>query len=56
MKRIVIEVYNTTRNLLTENRDVLEALAKKLLEKGTMDGAEIDALIQEAGSIRAVEV
>ncbi len=56
MKRIVVEAYNTAKNLLTENRDLLEAFAKTLLEKETMDGAEIDALIQEAESKRVVQV
>ena len=56
VKRIVIESYNTAKNLLTENRDVLEAFAKALLEKETMDGAEIDALIREAEARRTVHV
>jgi cell division protease FtsH len=55
VKKIVIEAYDTARNLLTENRDLLETLAKTLLEKETMDGAEIDALIQEVESKRAVQ-
>ena len=56
VKRIVVESYNTAKNLLTENRDLLEAFAKTLLEKETVDGAEIDALIQEAESKRVVQV
>jgi cell division protease FtsH len=56
VKKIVIEAYNTSKNLLTANRDILETLAKALLEKETMDGAEIDALIQEAESKRTVQV
>jgi len=55
VKKIVVEAYDTARNLLTENRDLLETLAKALLEKETMDGAEIDALIQEVESKRAVQ-
>ena len=55
VKKIVVEAYATARNLLTENRDVLETLAKKLLEKETMDGPEIDALIQEVESKRVVQ-
>jgi cell division protease FtsH len=55
VKKIVIEAYDTARNLLTENRDLLETLAKTLLEKETMDGAEIDALIREVESKRAVQ-
>jgi cell division protease FtsH len=56
VKRIVIESYNTAKNLLTENRDLLEAFAKTLLEKETIGGAEIEALIREAESKRTVQV
>lgn len=56
VKKIVVESYNTAKNLLTENRDLLEIFAKTLLEKETMDGTEINALIQEAESKRAVQV
>lgn len=55
-KRIVIEAYDTSKKLVTENLDLLEVLAKSLLEKETLDGAEIDALIQDATSKRTVQV
>ena len=56
VKRIVMEAYDTSKNLLLENRDILETFAKALLEKETMDGPEIEALIQEAEGKRAVQV
>lgn len=56
VKSIVIDAYDKSKNLLTENQDLLEAVAKALLEKETMDGAEIDALIQEVGSKRTIQV
>jgi cell division protease FtsH len=56
VKRIVIEAYDISKKLVTENLDLLEALAKSLLEKETMDGAEIEALIQEVTSKRTVQV
>jgi len=56
VKRIVIEAYDISKKLLTENQDLLDALASALLEKETMDGAEIDALIQEAGAKRTTQV
>ncbi len=56
IKKIVIEAYDTSKKLVTENLDLLEALAKSLLEKETLDGAEIDALIQDAISKRTVQV
>ncbi len=56
VKRIILDAYGTAKSLLTENRDLLEMLAKELLEKETLDGSEIDALIQEAESKRTVQV
>jgi cell division protease FtsH len=56
VKRIVFEAYNASKKLLTENQDFLDAFAKALLEKETMDGPEIDALIQEMESKRTVQV
>jgi cell division protease FtsH len=56
VKRIVIEAYDISKKLLTENHDLLAAFAKALLEKETMDGPEIDALIQEVESKRTVQV
>jgi cell division protease FtsH len=56
VKRIVLEAYKASKDLLTANRDILENFAKTLLEKETMDGAEIDALIQEAEAQRTVHV
>ncbi len=48
VKRIVIETYNEAKKLLEENYDLLVALSNALLEKETMDGSEIDKLIEEA--------
>jgi len=56
IKKIVLEAYDTSKKLVTENLDLLEALAKSLLEKETMDGAEIDALIHDATSKRTIQV
>jgi cell division protease FtsH len=56
VKRIVTDAYEKAKALLSENRDILDAFAKTLLEKETMDGAEIDALIKELESKRAVQV
>ncbi len=43
--RFVSEAYTVAKELLEKNVAVLEAFARKLLEKETLDGAEIDALI-----------
>jgi cell division protease FtsH len=41
VKRILEEGYELSKKILTENRDKLEALAKLLLEKETLDAEEI---------------
>ncbi len=51
IKRIVTEAYENTKKLLINNYDLLDKLAKTLLEKETIDGADIDALIAEKGAI-----
>jgi len=56
VKKIVMEAYGAAKNLLTENRDLLDALATALLEKETLDAAEIDTLIQEVESKRTFQV
>ncbi len=56
VKRIVMNAYNRARTLLAENKDMLEALAKSLLEKETMDAEEIDALIKDVESKRTIQV
>jgi cell division protease FtsH len=56
VKRIVIEAYNDAINLLTENRALLEIFAKKLLEKETLDGPEIDEIINEFERVKTVHV
>lgn len=55
-KKIVIDAYNRAKNLLSENKDLLGALAQTLLEKETMDATEIDTLIREVESQRAIKV
>jgi cell division protease FtsH len=47
VRRIVFEAYSSAKNLLVARFNLLEAFAKRLLEKETMDGAEIEQLIQE---------
>jgi cell division protease FtsH len=39
--------YNRTRNILDENIDILHKLAELLLEKETITGKELDALIRK---------
>lgn len=56
VKRIVFEAYSISKKILVENTYLLEALAKELLEKETLNGEEIDALIRETESKRPVQV
>jgi cell division protease FtsH len=53
VKRIVIEAYEVSKNLLSENKDTLEALKNALLERETMDVSEIDSLIEEVEGVRS---
>ena len=45
-KRIIDEAYAATRQLLSENRDQLDAVAQALLKYETLDGEEVRALIR----------
>ena len=47
VKRFVLESYNEAKNLLLENRGLLDKFAMKLLEKETMDNDEIEDLVRE---------
>jgi len=49
VKRIVMDAYNRAKRLLEENMNALNMLAKTLLEKETLDGAEIDKILKDAG-------
>jgi cell division protease FtsH len=54
VKRLVSEAYAQAKKLLTEKFTLLDAFAKKLLEKETMDGAEIDELIGQVEDMKPV--
>jgi len=55
VRGIVREAYRSAKDILTENSDILDSLAKLLLEKETLDSKEIDALIEDVRSKRTVE-
>jgi cell division protease FtsH len=55
IRKIVTEAYEDTKKLLKDNHDLLDALAKRLLEKETLDSDEIDRLIKEVKDERKVE-
>ncbi len=45
MKRIVDEKYEEAKNMLASNRDMLEAIAKELLDKETIDAEEFQDIM-----------
>ncbi|MFO7932211.1 MAG: ATP-dependent zinc metalloprotease FtsH [Thermodesulfobacteriota bacterium] len=44
---LVTESYNRAKQILTDNRDILNTLAERLLDKETVMGKELDELIYE---------
>jgi len=46
VRRIVEECYQRAKKLLLENRQVLDAIANRLLERETIDGEELDELLR----------
>jgi cell division protease FtsH len=46
VRRLVDEAYNSAYKILDENREVMHAMAAALLERETLDAAEIELLIQ----------
>ncbi|MDI6800755.1 MAG: ATP-dependent zinc metalloprotease FtsH [Thermodesulfovibrionales bacterium] len=55
IKRIVTGAYESAKKVLEENYNLLDSLAHALLEKETMEGHDIDKIIEEAGA-KQVEV
>lgn len=53
VKKIVDERYAIAKELLTQNRDMLEALSKELLDKETLDEKEFVELMEKIKSERA---
>ncbi len=45
IKKIIDERYSIAKKLLTENRDLLDAIAKELLEKETLDDNDVTEII-----------
>ena len=55
VKKIVDAQYEHAKNLLSENRDMLEYIAHNLLEKETLDEKEFEALMNEVKEQRERE-
>ena len=54
MKRIVDDKYEEAKRLLNENRDMLEAISKELLDKETIDADEFDVIMNRVKDERQV--
>ena len=52
VKKIIDTQYELAKDLLTENKDMLEYIAKELLEKETLDEKEFDNLMNNVRKIR----
>ena len=52
VKRIIDTQYELAKDLLTQNKDMLEYIAKELLEKETLDEKEFDELMNNVRKIR----
>jgi len=46
-KRIVTEAYLETKELLEKNRNLLDAVAKALLERETLEASELEAILEK---------
>jgi len=51
VKRFVIDAYENARKLLRDNKDLLEAVAKTLLERETIDGPDLDKIIEDTRAV-----
>ncbi|MGB0909252.1 MAG: ATP-dependent zinc metalloprotease FtsH [Nitrospirales bacterium] len=56
VKRLVLDSYERTKRMLTENIHTLKALAEALLEKEVLDAIEVEAIIQQTSSAQPAAV
>ena len=54
IKSIVDERYELAKKLLTENRDMLEAISKELLDKETIDEKEFEEIMERVKNSRGL--
>ncbi len=52
VKALVSEQYEYAKNLLLDNRDIVDALTKQLLEKETLDDKEFNAIVDDVKASR----
>ena len=56
VKKIVDTQYDLAKQLLTDNKDMLEFIAKQLLEKETLDEKEFEELMKQVRIQRGEEI
>lgn len=56
LRNIVNRCFERARKILTDNMDILHAIANRLLEKESLDGNEIDIIIKETSNEQGVAV
>jgi len=56
VKRLILESYERTKRMLTENIHTLRALAEALLEKEVLDAMEVEEIVQQTSSIQPAAV
>ncbi|MDX1582617.1 MAG: ATP-dependent zinc metalloprotease FtsH [Thermoanaerobaculia bacterium] len=47
VRRIIDRAYKASKEIITEHRDALDKIAKRLLEKETLEGYEVNEILQE---------
>jgi len=48
ISRLVTEAYNEARNIVTEHRDKLEMIARRLLDRETIDGRDVEEIAEHS--------
>ncbi|MCA9470793.1 MAG: ATP-dependent zinc metalloprotease FtsH [Nitrospirales bacterium] len=56
VKRLIIESYERTKRMLTENIHTLRALAEALLEKEVLDAMEVEEIVQQTSAVQPAAV
>ena len=51
VKRIVEKAYKTSSEIINKHKDALDKIARRLLEKETLDGTEVNAVLMEETGI-----
>jgi cell division protease FtsH len=56
VRRIILEAYERAKMLLRRNLAVLHKMAESLLERESLDGSDIDAIVRQVGAENAAAV